>query len=60
MRSRCPAFATIHWVSPNTGAKGSKDTKKRKKSGYILREARKRQKVDVVSGINRGIESYLS
>jgi putative DNA-invertase from lambdoid prophage Rac len=39
--------------------KGSKDTKKRKKSGYILREARKRQRVDMDSGINKGIESYI-
>lgn len=39
--------------------KGSKDTKKRKKSGYILREARKRQNLDVLSGINHSIESYI-
>jgi len=39
--------------------KGSKDTKKRKKSGYILREARKRQVQDSVSGINRYINHYL-
>ena len=39
--------------------KGSKDTKKRKKSGYILREARKRQVVDVASGINRSLDFYM-
>jgi len=40
--------------------KGSKDSKKRRKSGYILREAKKRQKVDEDSGINKSIESYLN
>lgn len=39
--------------------KGSKDTKKRKKSGYLLREARKRQKLDSNNGTNKSIESYL-
>jgi len=39
--------------------KGSKDTKKRKKSGYILREARKRQLVDSDSGTFKSIENYL-
>jgi len=39
--------------------KGSKDSKKRKRSGYILREARKRQSKDSEMGINKGIESYL-
>jgi putative DNA-invertase from lambdoid prophage Rac len=39
--------------------KGSKDNKKRKKSGYILREAKKRQMQDVEQGINRGISEYL-
>ena len=39
--------------------KGSKDTKKRKKSGYILREARKKQAQDSDRGINKGIEEYL-
>ena len=39
--------------------KGSKDGKQRRKSGYILREAKKRQKVDEDSGINKSIESYL-
>lgn len=40
--------------------KGSKDTKKRRKSGYILREAKRRQEFDCISGINRNIESYLN
>lgn len=39
--------------------KGSKDKKRRKKSGYILREARRKQEKDSANGINRGIESYL-
>lgn len=39
--------------------KGSKDTKKRKKSGYILREAKKKQQQDSAKGINKGIEEYL-
>lgn len=39
--------------------KGSKDSKKRRRSGYILREVRKRQKQDVEKGINRGIEQYI-
>ena len=39
--------------------RGSKDKKPRKKSGYILREARKRQSVDGKNGINRAIDSYL-
>lgn len=39
--------------------KGSKDGKQRKKSGYILREARKRQLVDTDQGIHKSIESYL-
>lgn len=39
--------------------KGSKDTKKRKKSGYILREAKKRKSVDESIGINKSIEVYL-
>jgi len=40
--------------------KGSKDTKKRKKSGYILREAKKRQIHDVKMGINKSIDVYLN
>ena len=39
--------------------KGSKDTKKRKKSGYILREANKRKLVDEDNGIHKSVESYL-
>ena len=39
--------------------KGSKDSKQRKKSGYILREAKKRQLVDTDTGIYKSIESYL-
>lgn len=40
--------------------KGSKDTKKRKKSGYILREARKKQLNDSENGVNKGIDQYLN
>lgn len=40
--------------------KGSKDTKKRKKSGYILREAKKRQKLDTEIGIHKSVEAYLN
>ena len=40
--------------------KGSKDTKKRKKSGYILREAKKRKMFDEENGIHKAIEVYLS
>ncbi len=39
--------------------KGSKDKKKRKKSGYILREAKKKQSLDSEKGINKGIEEYI-
>jgi putative DNA-invertase from lambdoid prophage Rac len=39
--------------------KGSKDTKKRKKSGYILREAKKRQLVDADNGVHKSVESYI-
>jgi DNA invertase Pin-like site-specific DNA recombinase len=39
--------------------KGSKDSKQRKKSGYILREAKKRQKVDEGNGNHKSIEAYL-
>lgn len=38
---------------------GSKDSKKRKKSGYILREAKKRQKVDSDNGIHKSVQTYL-
>ena len=40
--------------------KGSKDSKSRRKSGYILREAMKRQTIDESNGINKSIESYLN
>jgi len=40
--------------------KGSKDSVKRKRSGYILREARKRQKVETDSGVHKSIEHYLN
>jgi putative DNA-invertase from lambdoid prophage Rac len=39
--------------------KGSKDSTKRRKSGYILREANKRKKVDEGNGIHKAIEVYL-
>ena len=39
--------------------KGSKDTKKRRKSGYILREARKKQTMETKLGINKSIQSYV-
>ena len=39
--------------------KGSKDKSKRKKSGYILREANKRKTKDEKQGINKSIEYYL-
>lgn len=39
--------------------KGSKDTKQRRKSGYILREAKKRQIVDEGNGTHKSIEAYL-
>lgn len=38
---------------------GSKDTKKRKKSGYILREANKRKMIDEENGIYKSVEAYL-
>lgn len=40
--------------------KGRKDSKKRKRSGYILREAKKRQQKDSDNGINKFIEFYLN
>jgi putative DNA-invertase from lambdoid prophage Rac len=39
--------------------KGSKDSRKRRKSGYLLREVRKRQSVDESQGIYKGIENYI-
>jgi putative DNA-invertase from lambdoid prophage Rac len=40
--------------------KGSKDTKRRKKSGYLLREARKRQQIETNVGLHRVIDEYLN
>ena len=40
--------------------KGAKDTKKRKKSGYILREANKRKMLDEGNGIHKAVEVYLN
>ena len=39
--------------------KGSKDGKKRRTSGYILREATKHKKLDEANGVHKQIESYL-
>jgi len=39
--------------------KGSKDKKKRRKAGYLLREANKRQSQDQSKGIYQGIENYI-
>lgn len=39
---------------------GSKDGKQRKKSGYILREARKRKLIDENNGSFKSIETYLN
>jgi len=39
--------------------KGKKDTVKRRKSGYILREVRKRQNSDIQQGRFKGIDSYF-
>jgi len=38
---------------------GSKDSRKRKKSGYLLREARKRQSIDEMSGNFKSIDAYI-
>ena len=51
--------AKIHGKNPGR-PKGSKDSKKRPRSGYILREAKKRQKADSDKGINKSIESYIN
>ncbi len=40
--------------------KGSRDKKKRRKAGYLLREAGKRQAEDQSNGIYKGIENYVS
>ena len=39
--------------------KGSKDTKKRKKSGYILREANKRKMLDEENGIHKSVTVHF-
>ena len=39
--------------------KGSKDSKPRRKSGYIIREAQKRKQADIEKGIHKSLESYL-
>jgi len=39
--------------------KGSKDSKPRRKSGYIIREAQKRKQADEEKGMHKSIESYL-
>jgi len=44
---------------PTGRPKGSRDTKPRKKSGYILREAKKKQKQDEGNGIHKSIEVYI-
>ena len=38
---------------------GSKDKKKRRKSGYLLRAARDKQNIDKAQGINKGLDTYL-
>jgi len=40
--------------------KGSKDKKKRKRSGYVFREAKKRQRLDQENGDFKGIDEYLN
>lgn len=40
--------------------KGSKDKKKRRKSGYILREAKKRKCLDESNGVFASIDNYLN
>jgi len=39
--------------------KGSKDSKKRRRAGYILREALKRQKNDILQGNTKSVRDYL-
>lgn len=39
--------------------KGRKDSKKRRTSGYILREAGKRKKVDEKVGVNKPVADYI-
>jgi len=38
---------------------GSKDRTKRRKSGYLLRMARERQKVDKANGLHNALDEYL-
>lgn len=40
--------------------KGSKDSKPRRKSGYILKEANKRKEKDEANGIFKSIDEYLN
>ncbi len=39
--------------------KGRKDSKKRRTSGYILREASKRKKMDEQAGVNKPVADYI-
>ena len=39
--------------------KGKKDTKPRPKSGYYMREANKRRKIDEKNGVFQSVESYI-
>ena len=39
--------------------KGSKDSKPRPKSGYIIREAQKKKSADSKKGINKNLKNYL-
>jgi putative DNA-invertase from lambdoid prophage Rac len=45
---------------PTGRPKGSKDNKPRRKSGYILREAKKKQGKDEGNGIYKSVEAYLN
>lgn len=40
--------------------KGSKDKKKRRRAGYLLREANKRKILDQSNGIFKGIDNYIT
>ncbi len=39
---------------------GSRDRKKRKRAGYILREARKKQQKDQQNGVHKQIDEYIN
>ena len=39
--------------------KGSKDSKTRKKSGYILRQVKEKQTADRNRGVNKALETYF-